>query len=72
MDRPEYITCVRHTHEDKKKMSWCGRNIQDVGFYFVDIDHAAYDQLDKDRLLICPECLAEIIKALKTQDKEKR
>lgn len=72
MNRPEYVTCVRQTKKDQIHLSWCGRDIQDGGFYYTEIDHAAYDQRAGSCLLICPECLIEIIMALhglKTQIK---
>ena len=63
---PDYVTCVKHTHEDKKRSSWCGRHVGVCGFIFQDIDHAAYTRLAEGRLLICPACLNEIKGALET------
>ena len=62
--RPEHMTCVRHTHEDKKRMSWCNREL--VGeFYFLDIDHAVYNRMNEGRLTTCRDCVREIKKYLK-------
>jgi len=66
-ERPEYIKCVRQMHKDREKQSWCGRSLMQE-WAFVDIDHAAYSQLNGDYLLICPECLAKIIESLKWQE----
>lgn len=61
-DRPEYITCIAHTHAERKHQTWCGKHT--VGFVFQDIDHAAYNGMQQGRLLTCPECLDAVVKAL--------
>jgi hypothetical protein len=63
MDRPEYIVCIRHTHEEKKRTSWCGRHLG-PSVAFIGIDHAVYNTMAEGRLLACPECLAAVAAVL--------
>ncbi len=74
MERPEWIKCIRQTHEEKKRLSWCGKDIT-FGFRewaFVDIDHAAYNNLSKGRLLPCPDCVKVIAELLLTDPYAKK
>lgn len=64
MNRPDYICCIRQTHTDKSKLSWCGRTLDPFEFVFMDIDHAAYSNLAGDRLVPCPKCVRAIVNAL--------
>lgn len=63
--RPDYVTCVAHTHAHKKNESWCGRFVN-TEFHFQNIDHAAYNAMNEGRLLVCPECHKKIIETLKS------
>lgn len=65
-ERPDYVTCVEHTHEERKGTAWCGRRV--TGFRFVGLDHAAYNALASGRLVACPECVAAAVKALRGDD----
>lgn len=67
-DRPEYVKCIRHTHEERKRTSWCGREIEPFEFAFTDIDHAAYERMRHGRLLICPECLKAVVETLQNKE----
>lgn len=62
--RPEYIRCVMHTHKEKLNSSWCGKDLYNFDIPFVDVDHALYTRMSDGRLLICPECRAEIKRVL--------
>ena len=62
--RPEYVRCVMHTHMNKANTSWCGKELWNFEIIFVDVDDALYTRMNQDRLLICPECMAEIQKVL--------
>lgn len=66
--RPEWVHCIRHTHADKQKLSWCERPMPYPavigGFAFQDLDHAAYSLLAKDRILPCPDCLRAALRTL--------
>lgn len=64
MNRPDYIKCVRHTHEDFRGKSWCGRPVYNFDWVFCDLDHAAHSQMNESRLLPCPECLRSATDAL--------
>ena len=64
-NRPEYIRCIKHTHADKLKTSWCGENISNFDLPFQDIDHATYTVMSEGRLVPCPGCLNAIFKVLK-------
>lgn len=63
-DRPDWIKCVRHTHEDLKTQSWCGRRLEVFEFAFMDADHAAENGRQGGRLVACGECAAAITAAL--------
>lgn len=58
--RPEHIRCIRHTHADKRGLSWCGKAVSNFDLCFQDIDHAAYSAQNGSRLLPCSECVEEI------------
>lgn len=64
MDRPDWIKCIRHTHEEMKTTSWCGRYIPRSEWYFVDIDHVAYNAMKAGRLVVCDECADTVIQHL--------
>jgi hypothetical protein len=67
--RPEYVTCIQHTHAERKGTTWCGRPLGPLGeFCFVDIDHAAYERLRGGRLLVCPECARIVTERLNSDD----
>lgn len=57
-NRPDWITCIQHTHYAKRGTTWCGRSVTE--FTFNDIDHAAYNGLSGGRLLACRECVKAI------------
>lgn len=61
--RADYIKCIRRTHVDLIRSSWCGRQI---GFEwcFVDVSHAAENGAQAGRLVACPDCVASVQKAL--------
>lgn len=59
----EHIKHIRQTHAERKQLAWCGRSVE-IEWAFVDIDHAAYSQLNNDRLLPCKDCLKAVVKAL--------
>lgn len=61
----DLIKHIRHTHEDKKRSAWCGRNLW-LEFAFANIDHAAYNNLNHDRLVPCKRCVKAIVKALES------
>lgn len=59
-DREEYINCIRHTHAEKLKESWCGRQVDLFEWTFMNIDHAAYNALNGGRLVACPDCVKAV------------
>lgn len=67
-NRPEWVRCIRQTHEERKTTSWCGRPLPQTEWTFVNIDHAANARHNKDRLLVCPKCAAAVTKLLKSED----
>jgi len=54
---------ISHTHAERIGVTWCERRIE-LEFVFQSIDHAAYSQQQGSRIIICKDCLAEIILAL--------
>lgn len=58
------MKCIRHTHEDKKTTSWCGRALESMEWAFVSLDHAAYARLHEDRLVPCGKCVNAAKRAL--------
>lgn len=67
MERPDYIKCIRHTHEEMKTTSWCGRYIPRSEWYFVDIDHAAYNAMNGGRLVACEGCVSKVTELLQSK-----
>ena len=61
--RPESITCIRQTHAEHLRETWCGQRVL-LDFVFINLDHAAYNGLEGGRLVACPECTAAAIKGL--------
>jgi hypothetical protein len=59
-DRPEWIRCIKHTHADRLKESWCGRTLYSFDWAFQDIDHAVYSIQSEARQVPCPACLEAI------------
>jgi hypothetical protein len=64
-ERPEYIKCIQHTHAEKQKTSWCGKQLSSFDWVFQDIDHATYNVMSGGRQVPCPECINAIIGILK-------
>lgn len=60
----DYIRCIRHTHAERKNLSWCGRNVYSSDWTFLSVDHAAYSIMNEDRLVPCPNCLKVISQIL--------
>ena len=60
---PDYVSCVLKGNHNSE-VSWCGKFI--IGWAFQDLTHALLNAHNKGRVLICPECSAEIQKALTT------
>ncbi len=67
-DRPDYIHCIAHTHADKKRTTYCGRKIESFEWVFNGIDHAANTRMNKDSLLVCPQCRDAVAKLLESDD----
>lgn len=61
----DYIKHIRHTHEEKKNTSWCGKELYSHDWTFLGIDHAAYSAQQGDRLVACKKCVAAVIKVLR-------
>lgn len=61
MNRPEYVKCVG-TGSAETGRAWCGSN--EIPF-FIDPTHAALSGRKEGRLVACPECVTEIVKALR-------
>jgi hypothetical protein len=61
VSRPEWVKCVSHID---LLNAWCGRNVS-MEFHFTSIDHAAENGLREGRLVVCPECFAAIVLALR-------
>jgi hypothetical protein len=60
--RDELVRCV--LMGNGMKLSWCKRTINDFQKAFMDPTHAALNGISEGRLVACPECVAEIHKAL--------
>lgn len=46
-------------------MSYCGERTEGI-FAFVDIEHAYITRKQEHRFLVCPACIKEITKTLKS------
>ena len=68
-ERPEYIRCIQHTHAEKQKTSWCGKQLFSYDWVFQDIDHATYTMMNGGRLVPCPDCVNAIINVLKNDER---
>ena len=64
-ERAEYIKCIQHTHAEKQKTSWCGKQLFSFDWVFQDIDHATYNVMSGGRQVPCPECVNAIFGILK-------
>lgn len=62
------MPCIKHTIEDKKYETWCGKKTQASDWLFQDIDHAVYSIQQKSFIKVCRKCLSEIIKTIKNND----
>ena len=60
----DWRKCIRHTREDMKEKSWCGRTLCSSDWVFQSLDHAARAQMDEDRLVPCKKCLKMATEAL--------
>lgn len=58
------VKCVKHTHEEKKTTTWCGRMFNVMEFNFVSLDHAAYANQGGSTTLPCARCIAAAVAAL--------
>lgn len=56
---------IKHTHADRKSLSWCGQTLSEFDWTFQDIDHATYSREQGQRLQPCPSCVEVVIKTLK-------
>ncbi len=56
--------CIRHTHEDLKRTSWCGRVLSSSDGVFQSLDHAACAQMGESRQVPCKKCLETAKEAL--------
>lgn len=65
-ERPDYVKCIRHTHEYYNNKSWCGKPVASFDWTFTDLDHAAYSLVDKSRLIPCPDCIKAAINVLQS------
>lgn len=68
MSRPDYIKCIKHSHADLEKTSWCGKPLSPFDWVFQSIDHAVYSIQNEDRLIPCPKCLEKITIILKNSN----
>lgn len=66
MSRPEWIKCIRQTRVEHKGKTWCGRQLSDFDWAFVDVDHAANNGANGGRLVACPQCVEAAAKALRS------
>lgn len=66
-NRPDHITCIKHTQEDFKRTAWCGRAISAFEFSFASIDHAAYNAKSQGYLVACPQCCKTVVKMLESK-----
>ncbi len=55
-DRPEWVHCVKQSHEERKGQTWCGRP-PELAFMFLSLDHAANTIAAGSRLEPCPDCI---------------
>lgn len=63
-ERPEYERCIRRTHTDHQRETWCGR-YTGSDFCFQGVDHAAENGKAAGRLVACPDCVNQVLDALR-------
>ncbi len=61
---PGQTKCIRHTHEDLKGTSWCGRILCSSDWVFQSLDHAACAQMGESCQVPCKRCLETAKEAL--------
>ena len=62
---PEYVKCVRYGDVNGVQQTWCGRQTT-MEFHFTNTEHAALNGKQNGRHVACPDCVDEIVKALKS------
>ena len=68
MKMSDYENCVINVIESNKvnkKVSYCGTNIGQLDFYFIDINHAVNSILVDSRTQPCIKCRKALIEILK-------
>ena len=63
--RSEYVTCVIDRSNQERPLTWCRNLRSSTTFYFIDIDHAAFNGRAGGVLTVCPECRKAIFRALR-------
>ena len=67
--RPSYVHCVLTGMFDRPEKriceTWCGRKNVSMEFTYMDAGHASLLARSGTRLMVCPTCAHEIVKALK-------
>lgn len=66
-----YIKHIRHTREDLKTTSWCGRDLTRFDWTFLDLDHAAYAKQQESLQVPCKQCVKAAVKVLTDPDTQK-
>jgi hypothetical protein len=64
MSRPEHIRCIKQSTVNKLSLTWCNRTWDQFEWCFLDIDHAANNGAQNQRLVACPQCVEAITQAL--------
>jgi len=71
MHKPERIVCIADSSQIAKRKSLCKKRMKDSEYYFYGIDHWFHslsvqqpDKLRPDSLMVCPDCIDSIRRAL--------
>jgi len=51
-------------HENGRRLTWCGKELNTYEFHFIGANHAALSVRSGNRVLPCPECAQAIIDEL--------
>lgn len=60
MSAADGVFHIRHTHEEKKVLAWCGSPLSNTEWAFENVDHALYTLVREASQTPCNDCRRKI------------
>lgn len=60
--KPEWVSCIRKSHQTESHLTWCGREHRDTEFILTGLDHASC--LNTSRIQPCDDCIRAAVVTL--------